>query len=230
MNAPTIEMLGVAAINVGPRHRHPTDASVGALADSLARHGLQNPILIRYVENVEIDGEEWENAAFLVAGATRLAAAKKLGWKEIACIDIGGDDVHAELVEIAENLHRADLTKEERDRQIRRYAELLEVVPAVLPQSAAKLSVRGRAGEGRPVGIARKVAEQTGLSVDTVRRAINPPAPKPVPPARDPHNDYEVVQRQVDGLMRAWNAAGPEAREQFLAKIDSPVFDSTRAA
>lgn len=33
-------------------------------------------------------------------------------------------------------------------------------------------------------------------------------APKPVPPAREPTNDFEAVQKQVDSLMRAWNAAG----------------------
>lgn len=55
-------------------------------------------------------------------------------------------------------------------------------------------------------------------------------APKPIAPAREPHNDYEAVQKQVDSLMRAWNAAGPEAREQFLERIDRPVFDQTRAA
>lgn len=54
--------------------------------------------------------------------------------------------------------------------------------------------------------------------------------PKPVPPARDPHNDYEVTQKQLDALMRAWNAAGPEARQQFLERVDQPVFDKTRAA
>lgn len=128
--------------------------------------------------------------------------------------------------------HRCDLTKEERDRQIRRYAELLEAreVDVVSRQDDAKLSVRGRA-EGRPQGTASKIAEETGLSVRTVQRVLaEPKPPKPVPPAREPHNDFEVVQKQVDSLMRAWNAAGPEARQQFLDSIDKPVFDQTGAA
>lgn len=84
--------------------------------------------------------------------------------------------------------------------------------------------------------------EATGAMLDRLKRL--PPdqqrahakallagkAPKPVPPAREPHNDFEAVQKQVDSLMRAWNAAGPEAREQFLERIDRPVFDQTRAA
>lgn len=52
---------------------------------------------------------------------------------------------------------------------------------------------------------------------------------KPVTLARDPKDDFEVVQAQVDALMRAWNAAGPEAREQFRERIDSPLFDNTRS-
>jgi hypothetical protein len=34
---------------------------------------------------------------------------------------------------------------------------------------------------------------------------------------------------QVARLMDAWNAAGPEAREEFLLRIDTPVFDRTAA-
>lgn len=53
---------------------------------------------------------------------------------------------------------------------------------------------------------------------------------KPASPPPDPDNDFEVISKQVTALMRAWNKAGPEARKQFLAKIDTPVFDNTKAA
>lgn len=84
--------------------------------------------------------------------------------------------------------------------------------------------------------------EATGAVLDRLKRLppdqqrahakalLSGKAPKPVPPAREPTNDFEAVQKQVDSLMRAWNAAGPEAREQFLDRIDRPVFDQTRAA
>lgn len=55
------------------------------------------------------------------------------------------------------------------------------------------------------------------------------PAPKPVKHAPDPMNDYETKERQVAALMAAWNRAGREAREEFLARIDRPVFDDTEA-
>lgn len=70
----------------------------------------------------------------------------------------------------AENLHRADLTKEERDRQIRRYAELL----GQSPQSAA-IESRREDGKGhRKEGVASIIAKETGISKDTVERALNP--------------------------------------------------------
>jgi len=53
---------------------------------------------------------------------------------------------------------------------------------------------------------------------------------KPVPLAARPLNEFESVEKQVSRLMSAWNSAGPEARADFLGRIDRPVFDNTRAA
>lgn len=52
------------------------------------------------------------------------------------------------------------------------------------------------------------------------------PAKKPDPEK----NAFEVHDEQVSALMRAWNKASKEAREDFLARIDAPVFDRGRAA
>lgn len=46
-----------------------------------------------------------------------------------------------------------------------------------------------------------------------------------VPLAADPLNDLEATEKQLSGLMSAWNRAGPQAREKFLETIDGPVFD-----
>ena len=47
--------------------------------------------------------------------------------------------------------------------------------------------------------------------------------------APDPLNDAEATEKQLSALMSAWNRAGPEARERFLATVDTPVFDRGRA-
>ena len=83
-----------------------------------------------------------------------------------------------ELSALAENLHRLDLTKEQRDEQIRRYAELLEAKARQVPQDAAPVLSDGRRrGPQHNKGVPRQIAEETGLSVDTVRRALIPAPP-----------------------------------------------------
>lgn len=77
--------------------------------------------------------------------------------------------------EIAGNLHRLDLSKEQRDERIRRYAEHVEAKR----QTRQSVAIESKRDDGRGhqrKGMARQVAEATGLSVDTVRRAITPPA------------------------------------------------------
>ena len=45
-----------------------------------------------------------------------------------------------------------------------------------------------------------------------------------------PLNDEAAQERQVAALMSAWNKASAEARTEFLARIDTPVFDRSEAA
>jgi len=56
-------------------------------------------------------------------------------------------------------------------------------------------------------------------------------APKPQSLARDPLNDFETVEKQMDAVIAAWNRAGPEARERLRTSgiFDEPVADNTAA-
>lgn len=205
-------------IEVAERHRTLCNDAVDRLAKSMADIGLRQPITVRVVEEMEIDGQMTSGVPVLVAGAHRLAAAKRLGWDKIDCIEVADDPVEAELWEIAENLHRLDLSKEQRDEHIRRYAELLEARREVSRQNGAKPPAATPAG-GRPKGVAREVAEQTGVSVRTVQRALNPAPPEP----KAPLPDYDVVTVQFNALMAAWNRAGSEARGRFIDSIDGAL-------
>lgn len=217
--------LHVDDIEIGERHRALSDDAVTRLAGSMKDIGLRHPISVRIVEEMEIDGKLTSGVPMLVAGRHRLEAAKQLGWSQIDCIEVDDDSLQAELWELAENLHRLDLTKEQRDEHIRRYAELLDAKSKIIPQQSA--AVLPKRGPGQPKAIPRQIAEETGLSVDTVRRALNP---KPAPEPKSALPDYDVVTVQFNALMSAWNRAGPEARERFQDEIDAPVFDKTRAA
>lgn len=224
-----IESLRVADIHVGPRHRTPEQTSIDALAKSMTEIGLRCPVLVRIADEIEIDGEKIFDMPMLVAGATRLAAAKQLMWERIDVIEIDGDEIDAEMVEIAENLHRIDLTKEERDAHIRRYAELLvkreeerKKREAEELQSRQNAPIESKRADGRghrPQGIASQIASQTGLSKSTVNRALNPKPPAYKPPV-EVKTDDEIAHEQYEALCRLWNKSSPKARELFIDFIN----------
>lgn len=211
-------------IEVGERHRALSEDAVKRLAASLDKIGLRHPITVRIVEEMEIDGHIVCGVPVLVAGHHRLAAAKLLAWEQIDCVEVDDNPIEAELWEISENLHRLDLTKEQRDEHIRRYAELLE---AHL-QSRQSDAIESKRDDGlghRPEGVASKIAKETGLSKRTVDRALNPKPKKPKPVK----SDHDVILAQANAIVAAWNRACPEAREIAFDQIDSPVFENTRS-
>ncbi len=210
--------IPVEIIQVGNRHRPLDGEAVKRLAASMGAIGLRSPITVRVVDDyVTADGEVCDGVPVLVAGHHRLAAAKSLGWTHIDCVDVDDDEISAELWELAENLHRLDLTKEQRDEHIRRYAELL--------QSRQSVAIESKRDDGRghrSKGVASQVAEQTGLSVRTVQRALNP-APSSAEPPKEVFDVHEQARRR---LMNAWNAATEADRQWFRDWIDGPLMDN----
>ncbi len=221
----TQQSIRVDDIEIGERHRALSDTDVQRLAGSMRDIGLCQPITIRIVDEMVLDGQLCAGVPILIAGAHRLAAAKSLGWEKIDCIEVEDDLVKAEMWEIAENLHRCDLTKDERDKHIRRYAELLEAQESLVPQDAVATDLRAdgrRKGPQHQKGIARQIADATGLSDDTVRRALNPPAPRApqiLKPVVEPESEHDAIIREANRVIAAWNAARPEARELATPKL-----------
>ena len=66
------------------------------------------------------------------------------------------DALKAEVWELAENLHRCDLTKEQRDEHIRRYGEVLELRAV---QSAPVVPIDRSAGRNCPASCGTNAAE-----------------------------------------------------------------------
>lgn len=220
----------VEYIVIGERHRALSDDACNRLAASMKQIGLRNPISVRIVDDyIDDDGVVCDGVPILVAGRHRLEAAKRLGWSHIDCVEVEDDEIQAEMWEIAENLHRLDLTKEQRDEHIRRYAELLEVQSAEVSRQTDAKPISGPKG-GRPREVASRVAEETGLSVRTVQRVLNPKPPTPIMAAIEPESEAEAIIREANAIVSAWNRARQEARELALDQIDAPVFDRTRAA
>jgi ParB-like chromosome segregation protein Spo0J len=63
------------------------------------------------------DGIMYSEVPILIAGRHRLEAVRMLGWDEIPVIVSDGTEIEAKMWEIAENLHRADLTVMERSER-----------------------------------------------------------------------------------------------------------------
>jgi ParB family chromosome partitioning protein len=89
------------------------EAEIDALAESLQRHGLLQPVLVRRIE------ERFQ----LVAGERRLRAAIKAGWAEVPVQVVEADDRQAAEIAIVENLQRKDLNPLEKAVSFQRYLE-----------------------------------------------------------------------------------------------------------
>jgi ParB/RepB/Spo0J family partition protein len=112
------ETLHPDDIFVGDRLRSLNDEKVADLERSIAAIGLQTPITVRLAHAMVIDGEELDEVPVLVAGRHRLQAVKNLGHEWISVVIYGGSEIDARMWEIAENLHRAELTELERSDHV----------------------------------------------------------------------------------------------------------------
>jgi ParB family chromosome partitioning protein len=94
---------------------------------------------------------------------------KSLGWEKIDCIEVSDDDIDAELWEIAENLHRAELTALERDTQVARWIELT-TAKQIDAGNASQLATHKKRGQ-QPGGV-NAASRELGISKDDAHRAI----------------------------------------------------------
>ena len=88
-------------------------ADLQRLADDIAKHGLLNPITVRFVRG------DWQ----LVAGNRRLSACRKLGWTHIPAVQTQCTDREAAVIRMHENTMRAELSPVEQACQINDYRE-----------------------------------------------------------------------------------------------------------
>ena len=161
---------------------------VADLAQSMKVLGLLSPVAVRWVgkEVVLPNAETAKGAYHLVYGLHRLAAARQLGWKEIPCQilfsstaaienpnapKMQGSDRHAWMVEIAENLHRAELTALERSEHIAAWIKLIEENPQGSGEAEEISGELDRRGSGRPKGGRSAAAREIGISEADARRS-----------------------------------------------------------
>jgi hypothetical protein len=166
----TITLVKIADIIVPPdRMRRLRPEVVNTIAESMNARGQLQPIIVR----------PCRDGFILVAGWHRLEAGRKLGWETIDTCVLDGTDVdEMQIIEIDENLMRAELSTIERALHL---AERKELYEKLHPETkATKAGGPGRA-KGRLVAnigdelaerFTKDVAKKTDRSERTLQREI----------------------------------------------------------
>lgn len=190
----------VDAIEVSDRMRDRCDEdTVARLMDSINRIGLQTPISVRWVDD----------NLMLVAGRHRLEAVRRLGWENVDCTMLTGTDDEARMWEIAENLHRADLTVLERDEHIAEWVRLSDVQSVqVAPIESKREDGRGHRAQG---GI-NAAARELGIEATAAKRATKVAGLTPEAKAA-------AREHGLDDNQSALLKAAKEAPEEQAAKV-----------
>ena len=165
MRQENVMHLSLDEIIVPDSRRDVDPEIVKHLAASIKEIGLQHPITV----------QANKGQFTLVAGRHRLEAVRSIGEDRIAATVVKFNSIEAELWEISENLHRADLSQIERDVQVARWAELRkqkrELERARDGKDVSRQADAKPMG-GRPEGGIREAARELGMSEVDVRRAI----------------------------------------------------------
>jgi ParB family chromosome partitioning protein len=157
---PVVRMMKITGIKVGERRRLADLENVENLAQSIAEHGLINPLTVT-------------KKGRLISGLNRFEACKHLGWKEIPVIVKDVTDTDAKIVEIDENLVRKEFTYLERAEAI---LDKIAHYKALHPEikhggdrrsAAAKPSLQN--GDLKRPSL--QVAEEMHLGESTIRRS-----------------------------------------------------------
>ncbi len=92
--------------DIEPRKDQPRkqfdDESLQLLADSIAIHGVLQPIIVR-------ENEDYPETYEIIAGERRWRAARMAGLSEIPVVVVDGDDLKIAQISLVENVQREDL-------------------------------------------------------------------------------------------------------------------------
>lgn len=248
-----IEEVDIAAIRMPERLRRVDEAWVEALAQSIARNGLQQPVQL---------ARDAGGGLRLVAGAHRLAALQRLGRETVAALIVEASEDEARLLEIDENLFRRELSAFDRAKFL---AERQAIWERLHPETRRGVA-GGKARQGSAtenISFAASAAERTGLTERSIRLAIklwrdlSPEARALIdgtelaengallrrigalPPHRQVHlvrerlagpargigGPADTVQAQYERLVKAWGRAGQLARAMFRRHIEGEQQD-----
>ena len=151
----TSEKIRIADIRVRDDHRPLKNKAIQAIASSIKEIGLKTPITIY----------RREKGYDLVSGHHRLKAMQSLGRKSIQAFVVDGPKIDARLWNVAENLHRAELSPLQRSQE-------LKIWETQLMRSKVEQGAQPGGRQPNDKGISQ-TARRSGMSRDKVRRLRN---------------------------------------------------------
>lgn len=99
-------ITSIKITSIEPRSDQPRkdfdDASIQELADSIAIHGVLQPIIVR-------ENPSFPSSYEIIAGERRWRAAKMAGLSEMPVVLVDGDDLKVAQISLVENIQRQDL-------------------------------------------------------------------------------------------------------------------------
>jgi ParB-like chromosome segregation protein Spo0J len=210
---------------VGTR-RALVEEKVPDFMESIKRSDLLAPIIVRIQENLPHPetAEVLPTAYVLVSGLHRLEAHRRLGRTSILARVVECSPLEAELIELQENLIRAELTADQKAAQTLRLAAVVKELEENLNDSDLLKPSSPARGRGHK-GTIQKVAERSGVNQGTVRHRTKH-AEATIGEPVDLHGDSSAeLRRKADKLnaVAAGHKAEPKAgRKMQRSKTQAP--------
>jgi ParB/RepB/Spo0J family partition protein len=192
-----VQQVPLASIDVSGRNPRRKLSDIEQLADSIAAHGLLQPVVVRPL------GDRYE----LIAGHRRLEALRRLGRDSVPVVVRPTDVDNAYLLTLVENLQRADLHPREEaaalETLVRERGWTTRQIAAAINRSQAYVSKRLRVFDD-PMLAPAVLANQ--LSVSAAEELLT----------LGPNTRYELLGRAIE---QHWDRQKVRsvARERFAA-------------
>jgi ParB/RepB/Spo0J family partition protein len=116
--------IELAGLRFSSNRAYGGEGEIKILTEDIKRNGLINPITVKpYIEDVDFQGQK-DEVYEVIAGRRRVMAVKLLGWNEIPCRILEGDEIkNAEEIAGSENINRLAMHPLDESRL---FAQLLE--------------------------------------------------------------------------------------------------------
>lgn len=155
--------LPLSKISISTRLRDLNEDLARVISGSIAEYGLMNPITVRATPRAKA------GSYTLIAGLHRLRATDLLGLETIDCFVLKADQSDAQLLEIAENLHRNELSVIDRAVAVLKYRELWEERYGKIQKISAR-NPKGQVVPSESHGFSDHTAIRLGLHPKTIKR------------------------------------------------------------